>query len=80
MPTIMREDGRRFFFYSDEGNPRESPHVHVTSGEKVAKFWLDPVELSTSKRFTASEIVSLQKIVVRYQDLFLEAWNAHFES
>lgn len=80
MPTILREDGYRFFFYSDEGNPREPPHVHVSSGEKVAKFWLDPVDLSISKRLTASEISALRKIVVRHQNLFLEVWHAYFES
>ena len=80
MPTILREDGCRFFFYSDEGNPREPPHVHVTSGEKVAKFWLDPVDLATSKRLSAAEIVILHKTVVKHQGSFLEAWHAYFES
>ena len=80
MPTILREDGYRFFFYSDEGNPREPPHVHVTQGDKVAKFWLDPIELSTSKRFSASESIALHKIVVKYRELFLEAWHAYFRS
>lgn len=79
MPTLLRIDGYRFFFYSAEGDPREPPHVHVTSGDKVAKFWLDPVKLASSKRIRASEIVIIQAIVVAHQSLFLGAWNAYFE-
>ena len=45
LPTLLKEGPYRFFFYSNEGDPREPPHVHVTAGERVAKFWLEPVEL-----------------------------------
>jgi hypothetical protein len=40
MPTVLRVDAFRFFFYSDERN--EPPHIHVTSGGKSAKLWLRP--------------------------------------
>ena len=80
MPTILRIDGYRFFFYSSEGDPREPPHVHVTSNDKVAKFWLNPVELASSKRIRASEISAIHALVVTHQSLFLGAWNAYFES
>ena len=42
MPTLWVEDGFRFFFYSNEGNPREPVHVHVEKGDAEAKFWLKP--------------------------------------
>jgi len=80
MPTLLREGPYRFFFYSDEGDPREPPHVHVIAGEKIAKFWLDPVELESSKRLRAGEIARLRKLIEWRQALFLEAWNAHFGS
>lgn len=38
MPTILRIDGHRFFFYSRETH--EPPHIHVQTAEKAAKFWL----------------------------------------
>jgi hypothetical protein len=59
MPSVLRADGYRFFFYSDEGNPREPPHIDAASGERAAKFWLEPVELVKSKRLSASEITVL---------------------
>ncbi|WP_300271438.1 DUF4160 domain-containing protein [Halomonas sp.] len=79
MPTLLRDGPYRFFFYSDEGAPREPPHVHVAAGEQVAKFWLEPVELQSSKRLRAHEINQLRKLVERHRDEFLEAWYAHFE-
>ena len=42
MPTVFRERGFRFFFYSNEGNPREPMHIHVEKDNMEAKFWLYP--------------------------------------
>ena len=53
MPTIFRENGYRFFFYSNEGDPREPAHVHVQKGSGEAKVWLEPeVELEESQALT----------------------------
>ena len=79
MPTLLREGPYRFFFYSDEGDPREPPHVHVTAGERLAKFCLDPVALASSKRLRAHELKTLHDLVERHQVRFLEAWHAHFD-
>ena len=38
-PTVFRENGYRFFFFSRE---EERMHVHVISGDGEAKFWLEP--------------------------------------
>ena len=58
----------------------EPPHIHAVSGEKTAKFWLDPVALVNSKRLTASEIAAVQRLVTRHRDTFLEAWHDHFDA
>ena len=42
MPTVFRERGFRFFFYSNEGSPREPIHIHVEKDDVEAKFWLHP--------------------------------------
>ena len=80
MPTILKEKGYRFFFYSSEGDPREPPHIHVASGEKLAKFWLEPLELASSKRLQASEVIHLLNTVNKHRNMFLEAWHAHFDT
>ena len=42
MPTVLRTDGFRFFFYSNEGDPREPVHIHVMKDGAEAKFWVEP--------------------------------------
>lgn len=53
MPTISRAQGYRAFFYSLDRS--EPPHVHVEHGDKVAKSWLDPVELAITHRIIFRE-------------------------
>ena len=80
MPSVLRAEGYRFFFYSDEGNPLEPPHIHIVAGDKSAKFWLDPVELVNSKRLSATEIGALFRLVTQHRETFLEAWHAYFDA
>ena len=42
MPVVFRYKGYRFFFHSNEGDPREPLHIHARKGEAIAKFWLEP--------------------------------------
>ena len=62
MPVVFRYKSFRFFFYSNEGNPREPLHVHVRSGEGEAKFWLKPaVHLSASEGYDARTLRELSQ-------------------
>jgi|WetSurMetagenome_2_1015567.scaffolds.fasta_scaffold60473_7 hypothetical protein len=57
MPVIFRWDGYRFFFFSNEGNPREPCHIHIQKGEAIAKFWITPeIELAEAYKMTSSEL------------------------
>lgn len=67
MPTVLRHDGYRFFFYSNEG--RVPPHIHVERGDGTARYWLEPVELAYSKGFKAGEIWDIRPIVIENRDL-----------
>ena len=42
MPVVFRDGGLRYYFYSNEGLPREPRHIHVKGGGKDAKIWLEP--------------------------------------
>ena len=77
MPTVLREAGYRFYFYSREND--EPPHIHVEHGDKLAKYWLEPVELASSKRFRAHELGEVRNRVLQYRTTFLEAWHDHIE-
>jgi len=76
MPTVAGIGPFRFFFYSNEGN--EPPHIHVQHERKTAKFWLEPVALASSSRFSASELRAIERIVLENRKRFLEAWREFF--
>lgn len=76
MPTILVTNGFRFFFFSGEHG--EPPHVHVEYGDKVAKYWLDPVEMARSVGFRSHELTKVRAMVSENRSLFLEKWNEHF--
>jgi hypothetical protein len=44
MLTVLRIEGFRFVFFSNEG--RDAAHIHVESQSSYAKFWLAPVRLA----------------------------------
>jgi Domain of unknown function (DUF4160) len=76
MPTVLRVSGFRFFFYSLEGS--EPVHIHVEQGDRVAKFWLNPVQVAESHGFRTHELNRLRALVIEHRLSLLEAWNAHF--
>lgn len=78
MPTVFRADGFRFFFYSNEGDPREPVHVHVMKGGGEAKFWLHPVSVARSSGFDARTQRRLAALVSENAALIEKAWHEHF--
>jgi len=60
MPTVFRKDGFRFFFFSHVGN--EPAHIHVQSGDGYAKFWLNPLSVAESSRFSSKDLNKLRKL------------------
>ena len=76
MPTILRVGSYRFYFYSSGGD--EPMHVHVQSGDNVAKFWLAPVLRERSGGFAPAELRRIETLVSEHQLELMEAWNAHF--
>lgn len=81
MPVIFREQGYRFFFYSNEGTPREPIHVHVRKGERLAKYWLEPIfSLVENHGFKGTELREIRDILSRRERHIREAWNDHFDA
>ena len=79
MPVILRYKGYKFYFFSNEGEPLEPPHVHVRKDECQAKFWLKPVvSLDESYGFSATELNELLKVVEENRELMEAKWNEHF--
>ena len=78
MPTVVRLQGCRFIFFSGEGS--EPPHIHIEHDDKVAKYWLNPVELAMSEGFRSHELSRVRALVIEHRVLFLEKWHEHFGS
>jgi hypothetical protein len=76
MPTILRWEGFRFYFYSHE--PNEPPHVHVDRDGASVKFWLNPVELARNHGFPARDLRIIRAKVIAERAQFEEAWNEYF--
>lgn len=76
VPKLANVGPYAFFFYSNESG--EPSHVHVRRERKLAKFWLDPVELADSNRFAAHELREIEQIVQDNRVRFMEAWHEYF--
>jgi len=59
---------------------REPPHIHVEKGEKYAKFWLNPLDLTRNFRYNSKEIREIRKIIEDNYALIMEKWNEYFGS
>ena len=81
MPTVFTESGLRFFFFSNEGDPREPVHIHVRRERNLAKFWVEPeIQLADSYGFTAKELNKIGKIIDNRKAEIENAWHEHFDS
>lgn len=76
MPTVLRVDGYRFYFYSHE--PNEPPHVHIDRAECSAKVWLSPIVLARNAGFRSSELTTILGIIRDHQAELLERWHDFF--
>lgn len=76
MPTVLRVQGFRFYFWSHE--PNEPPHVHVDQGGASAKVWLQPVTLASNAGYPARDPSAILLLVRTHQAALLEAWHGFF--
>ena len=75
MPTVLRVNGYRFFFYSNDHLPK---HIHVEKSGKTAKFTIFPIQLDKSKRFSASELSEIRTLIELNVQLLDEKWDEYF--
>lgn len=75
-PTVFREDGFRFYFFSRE-EPRMHVHVHCSDGE--AKFWMEPfIELAQNSGMSERQVRAALTLVEVHADEIRSAWQQHF--
>lgn len=75
-PTVFRYKSYRFHFFSRE---EERMHVHVSSGDGEAKFWLEPeIALAENCGLSLRIIRELQSVVEKQRDEIIQHWHDHF--
>ena len=74
-PTILREKGYRFFFFSRE---ESRMHIHVACADGEVKFWLAPeIQLARNHNLSRSQLTEIESIIeVHYAEL-KDAWEKH---
>jgi hypothetical protein len=77
-PTVFREKGYRFYFFSLE---EDRMHVHVAGSDGAAKFWLEPeIELAMSHDIAKHSLNEVRKIIENHEDELKNAWREHLGS
>ncbi|MDQ3683674.1 MAG: DUF4160 domain-containing protein [Bacteroidota bacterium] len=74
---MLRHQGFRFFFYSNEND--EPMHVHVEKAEAVGKIWLEPeIKIAYMYDFSTREQAQIFSLVITNIEIFKQEWNEHF--
>lgn len=77
MPTVLNEQGFRFFFWSNENE--EPIHIHVVKGGAEGKIWLEPVvKVAYMHGFTSKEKRIVMNIIASKLLTFKQKWNEYF--
>ncbi len=77
-PTVFNEDGYRYFFFSRE---ESRMHVHITSGDGEAKFWLEPeIELANNYHYSRKHLKKVEAFIEEHYDEIISAWKQHFSN
>jgi hypothetical protein len=77
-PTVFKHKNYRFFFFSRE---EDRMHIHVTSPDGEAKFWLEPIiALAANSGLSERQLKELQQIVEEHKNEITKAWKKHFGS
>lgn len=74
MPTALIKNGMKFFFYSNEHQPR---HMHISKGDNFAKYDLEN-GVFLINYFNKNETRIIVEILIENKTLFLEKWNEYF--
>jgi len=77
MPTVLRIDGYRFFFYSNENN--EPAHIRVEKGDAEGKIWLEPsISAAYFEGFNSREQNEIMQITRDNFSVFIKKWYEYF--
>lgn len=75
-PTLYRQSGFRYFFFSRE---ETRMHIHVSHPDGEAKFWLSPdVALASCSGLSAQQLHVAERFVRDHHLEMQDAWRSYF--
>lgn len=75
MPTVLRINGFRFFFFSDEHLPL---HIHVEKGDGYMRVELETFTVTNQYKISKNDEKKILHIVQQHQQKLIGAWNEYF--
>jgi hypothetical protein len=75
MPTILRIDGFRFFFFSNEHEPK---HIHIEKGDMYARIEIDSLKVTDSYNTSSKDIRKMLELVEKNKQKLQGAWDEYF--
>ena len=76
MPTILKIDGWRFFFFSDEHTPE---HIHIEKADSYVRIEIESLLVTDSYNLNSKELKKLLQLVKQHNKELKEAWNEYFK-
>lgn len=77
MPTVLRIEGFRFYFFA--GDAGEPAHVHVSKNDGYGKVWLEPnIKVQELVGFKSKEEKKVLGIVENYSEKLKKSWYEYF--
>jgi len=74
MPTLLLQDGFKFFFYANEHEPK---HIHVSKADDYAKIELTTFHV-VSNHMKSKELKKALSILQDNNAVFEERWDEWF--
>jgi hypothetical protein len=75
MPTVLRIDGFRFFFFSNEHEPE---HVHIEKGDIYARVEIASLKVTDSSNASSKDIKKMVELVKQNKVTLQGVWNEYF--
>lgn len=72
---MLKIDGFRFFFFSDEHNP---VHIHVEKGDGYMRVELETLKVTNKQKFTKNDEKKIMSIIKEHKEKLIGAWNEYF--
>lgn len=77
MPTVLKINGYRFFFYANDHLPK---HIHIEKNNCTAKIELENLIFTQSKNFNSKELKEIRILASINIQTLNEKWDEFFNN